>query len=725
MSKRPRRIRLEDLFVPLYLAVLVRQYLWLAPNWLAWTLTVPLALLGWYFLRGEQATTQKSAAFWLIVALPLFVIYAMRVAFPDGSFDQLNYHLLSAQRGLRGLPFTSSDFFPAPFQFNPAPEMATGITRWFLGYRAGTIINYLALLWSGSILCTLLSNYVTNERMRCLAVLLILLTEQALFEINNYMIDLLALPLLLEATRVIVFAEEVERRDLVRVAFFLGVSVAFKLTNLAFVLPLMVVYIYKLYAQRLSVKRKHAVLCFVVFLAPLLPFSLFMYRETGSLIFPFYNTIFRSPYWPLINWTDVRWGPKSLWEGVIWPLLIFFKPERTSELAVYSGRLSLIFLAAIICLQLRPEAKLRTLSILILTSLALWTISSGYVRYATYVEMLGGVLVLTTACQLRRFNGALRRGLIVLPWILLTLQALVACNYVYRLEWSMRPTVFHNPKEFAAESRNIRHDHSFLKFVPERERRMFDDVDVWIESNFATNGIETLLKPDAPIILVCFPYYFETQASLDKFSQTVNAAANKKLYTLVFAKDLSPSLDMLSFRGLELGKFTAVSIPFYSPNNRFEMVLIEIRPPGKGLRREFIKATQASASLPLNGFNAQLDCVDRPAVLSAGERQTIYVRIKNTSDSTWPARGQANDAFAVKVGNHWFDEQGTMVAQDDARASLLFDLPPGQELELPLTVTAPRQPGHYMLEIDMVQELVAWFGSRGSQTLRLSVTVKP
>lgn len=712
-----RRIRLEDLFLPLYVAVFVRQYLWLAPNWLAWTLTIPLAVLGWYFLRGRQPTTQKSAPFWLIVALPLFVIYAMRVAFPDGSFDQLNYHLLSAERGLRGLPFTSADFFPAPFQFNPAPEMATGITRWLLGYRAGTIINYLALLWSGSILCKLLGGYISNERFRCLAVLLILLTEQALFEINNYMIDLLAVPLLLEATRVIVFEEEVERHDLVRVAFLLGASVAFKLTNLAFVLPLIIVYAYRLY----SLKRKDVILFVVVFLAPLLPFSLFMYRETGSFVFPFYNTIFRSPYWPLINWTDVRWGPKSLWEGLIWPLIIFFKPERTSELAVSSGRLSLIFLAAIVCLLLRPEAKLRTLCILILVSLALWTIGSGYVRYATYVEMLGGVVVLTTACQLRLFKGALRRSLIVLPWIVLTVQALVACSYVYRLEWSMRPTMFHNRKVFAAESRNILRDHSFLKFVPERERRMFDDVDVWIESNFATNGVETLLRPDAPIILVCFPYYFETQASLDKFSQTLSAAANKKIYTLVFTKDLSPSLDMLSFRGLEMGKFTAVSIPFYSPNNRFEMVLIEIRPPGKGVKRESIKATQASASLPLNAFDAQLSVVDPPTALREGERQTIYVRIKNISDSTWPARGQANEAFAVKVGNHWFNEQGVMVAQDDARTSLLFDLPPGQEMELPLTITAPRKPGRYILEIDMVQEQVAWFG----KTVRLEVTVEP
>ena len=65
-----------------------------------------------------------------------------------------------------------------------------------------------------------------------------------------------------------------------------------------------------------------------------------------------------------------------------------------------------------------------------------------------------------------------------------------------------------------------------------------------------------------------------------------------------------------------------------------------------------------------------------------------------------------------------------MVVQDDARASLLFDLTPGQEVELPLTVTAPREPGRYTLEIDMVQELVAWFGSAGSKTLRLEVVVE-
>lgn len=719
-------VELGDVLIFLYIAAFVRQYFWpVAHNTLAWILTLLISAVVWYLLlTTKRISTKKPKIFWAVVALPLFLIYAMRVAFPDGSFDQLNYHLLSAERGLRGLPFTPADFFPAPFQFNPAPEMVTGMTRYILGYRLGTIVNYLTMLWAGSILFKLLSGYITNEWFRCLGVLLILLTEQPLFEINNYMIDLLAVPLLLEATLVILNTDKLERRDLVRVAFFLGASVAFKLTNLALVLPLILVYAYKLNVHKLTLKIKDAAVFVITFLAPLVPFSLFMYRQAGSPVFPFYNKIFRSPYWPLINWTDVRWGPKSIWEGLVWPVVISFKPERTSELAVYSGRLSLIFLAAILCLFLRPAPKTRTICIIILPGLVFWTLFTGYVRYAMYLELLGGVVVLALACQLTRFKGALTRALLAVPWFILILQSFVACRYVYQYEWSMRPTIFHNPEAFLSESGNFLRDHSFLKFIPERERRLFDDVDVWIESNFLTNGVETLLKKDAPIILVCFPYYFETQEGLNRFSNALNEASGKKVYTLAFTRDLSPSLDMLSFRGLELGKFTAVSIPFYSPNTRFDMVLIEVLPPGKGLRREFVKTTQAAAPLPVNAFNAQLSFAYGPTVLRAGERESIYVRIKNTSDLTWQALGQSDGAFAIKLGNHWLNEQRVMVVQDDARSSLLFDLPPGQEMELPLTITAPGEPGRYILEIDMVQELVAWFGGRGSKTLRLEVTVE-
>ena len=71
-----------------------------------------------------------------------------------------------------------------------------------------------------------------------------------------------------------------------------------------------------------------------------------------------------------------------------------------------------------------------------------------------------------------------------------------------------------------------------------------------------------------------------------------------------------------------------------------------------------------------------------------------------------------------------FAADGNTVSNDDGRAPLLRDLRPGEETELRLVVNAPRRPGDYLLEIDMLQEGVSWFGLKGSETLRLPVRVE-
>ena len=118
--------------------------------------------------------------------------------------------------------------------FNPSPDILTGLYRRLLGYRLGTIINYLALLWTGAILNRLLRDYLRSPWLRSLAVLFVLGTEQILFQINNYMVDLLALPLLLEATILVINpmgGEQLKKRTW-RLALLLGMAAAFKLTNL-------------------------------------------------------------------------------------------------------------------------------------------------------------------------------------------------------------------------------------------------------------------------------------------------------------------------------------------------------------------------------------------------------------------------------------------------------------------------------------------------------------
>jgi len=52
-------------------------------------------------------------------------------------------------------------------------------------------------------------------------------------------------------------------------------------------------------------------------------------------------------------------------------------------------------------------------------------------------------------------------------------------------------------------------------------------------------------------------------------------------------------------------------------------------------------------------------------------------------------------------------------------------LQPGEEIALTLRVNCPKIPARYILEIDMVQEMVTWFSQSGAtQTARLPITVR-
>lgn len=98
-----------------------------------------------------------------------------------------------------------------------------------------------------------------------------------------------------------------------------------------------------------------------------------------------------------------------------------------------------------------------------------------------------------------------------------------------------------------------------------------------------------------------------------------------------------------------------------------------------------------------------------------GERVTLPVRVKNLSNLIWPA---------VNVGNHWLNESGEKLQENDGRAALPTGLEPGEEVEVSLTVTAPDRPGQYGLEFDVVQESVVWFQTMGSETARIPCQVR-
>ncbi|HEV2862742.1 MAG TPA: glycosyltransferase family 39 protein [Pyrinomonadaceae bacterium] len=128
--------------------------------------------------------------------------------------------------------------------------------------------------------------------------------------------------------------------------------------------------------------------------------------------------------------------------------------------------------------------------------------------------------------------------------------------------------------------------------------------------------------------------------------------------------------------------------------------------------------------LPAEGFRAELRVVEPPARLSAGEKLTLRVVVRNAGAAVWRTRDRVGSPFQVSLGNHWLRADGTAAVDDDGRSPLLRDLAPGEEVEMPLAVNAPPHAGDYLLELDVLQEGVSWFGLRGSRTVRLPVRIE-
>lgn len=730
------KVELGDVLLFLYLLVFVRQYFWVVDNnFLAWALTVPVTAACWYlYVSTKQFPAETfGGSFWLLVGLPLLAAYVLRAAFPDRSFDVLAYHLLHAERTLRGTLLAPGDFFPSHVPFNPVSDTVTGISRFFLGFRLGTIINLFALFWAAQITDKILRLFVGQAWLRAAGVLMVVLAENLLFEISTYMVDLLALPLMLEATLLSLRFDEAKNRhaNLIHVALLLGASTAFKITNLAVALPILVVCAYKIGigAKRFTPKQllTSALVVLAAFLAPLMPFTLYIFRITGNPIFPAANVFFKSIYWPTHGGWDNRFGPQTLWETIAWPVLIWFHPERHSELSVYSGRLSLGVVVAIVGLVFAWRNRhARTLCFLLISSTLLWsTAAAGYSRYGLYQDLLAGVTVVAIASALTwgipwaKFSW--RTAVASALGVALVVQAYLACSYVLKTEWGSRATVFAAPDTYAQEAKLILRDHSLRSFLTTEERGLFDNVEVWFETCPKSTGFEVLLNPRAPIIAVRQPEYFFTRESWQQFIRLVEESPDRKMFSLCLNDQLPAARQAIMDRRLEVGKITPVNLPYFSPRDRIGMMLIEVRIPQEPMALSEFRSAWMKGAFPASVYREEITALDAPSTMNPGQKANLRFKVKNLGNSIWPAVGTKDFRYQVNLGNHWIGG-GTTV--EDNRAAMKADLPPGAETEMTLAVTAPMTPGEYTLEIDMVHEGVTWFSERGAQPLRLSVQVR-
>ena len=133
--------------------------------------------------------------------------------------------------------------------------------------------------------------------------------------------------------------------------------------------------------------------------------------------------------------------------------------------------------------------------------------------------------------------------------------------------------------------------------------------------------------------------------------------------------------------------------------------------------------TTAGGPIPLAQRRARVRAAAPDGVLRPGARFTLEVAVTNLGDSPWPCLGRPDDTLAVVVGGRYLDTWRRPVPEDAARAPLPHDLRPGETVRVFTSMLAPRRSGAHLLQLDVLQEGVAWFGECGSQAAEIGIVV--
>ena len=155
------------------------------------------------------------------------------------------------------------------------------------------------------------------------------------------------------------------------------------------------------------------------------------------------------------------------------------------------------------------------------------------------------------------------------------------------------------------------------------------------------------------------------------------------------------------------------------PEDMFSRRFLPGTPELEGIRREVwddnnlgnaIPGATPRATIRVHGLLPGL-----PLVARQGRPLTVQATVQNDSNRSFPAQASYGRRL-VRLGAQLCAADGSVVNRDYERAWLPESLGPGARARVPMTITAPSEPGRYALKFDLVSEGIDWFEACGSPT---------
>lgn len=150
---------------------------------------------------------------------------------------------------------------------------------------------------------------------------------------------------------------------------------------------------------------------------------------------------------------------------------------------------------------------------------------------------------------------------------------------------------------------------------------------------------------------------------------------------------------------------------------------------GKNLRSSLQeRLILMSSPLENANFAVHLSAEEVPFQWRKSEMRQCTLRVKNNGKVILSSVG--NDfnnpgKYAIRLSSRWVDAGSAVpLSEFENRTSLPRMIKPSEEITMNMIINAPSKPGKYWLEIEAIQEWVAWFKDKGCPGIRINVDVR-
>ena len=359
-----------------------------------------------------------------------------------------------------------------------------------------------------------------------------------------------------------------------------GFAISSKISNAFIIITLAIMYFIKHHKElKNNISLKVVIKSIILFIIPCGVYIYYTLKSTGNPFFPFYNTIFKSDFYANKNWMDHNFGPKSVIETLIWPIVMEIKPFRAYDLGIVELSWAIGYIICVLnaikalikkfCLR----EKENSVDVLYISTTILYLVWAkfmlGYTRYGLIILVLG--LICTFVYIINLFVNKRIKFFILFLIIMIVNYSIQLYTFISKANWYSFNNYFSN------EYRNT--GVSYIKNL----KYIFNDRD--IELKFENNSVIGIVYTNsayAELVSEGVPIISLNDGVSNKYTKQIlnNSLKNKKIYTILDCVDYEKIIKYLNKAGYRITKIKGVYSPKFINNNNY-LYIYEIEKDNK------------------------------------------------------------------------------------------------------------------------------------------------